>query len=122
MGGHLEERSRAVYLTLGLCLLLLIVGGTSLSISIYRGLFNSSVPVKLHSARAGLMLEPGSDIKMRDVVIGRVSKVELVDNQAEITMDIDENHAAGIPENVTAPSLSGFSETLGGNRDHSLRA
>lgn len=102
MGGHLEERSRTVYVALGLFLLLLIVGGTSLSISTYRGSFNSSVPVKLHSARAGLMLEPGSDIKMRDVVIGRVSKVELVDNQAEITMDIDETHAAGIPENVTA--------------------
>ncbi|MGH3892676.1 MAG: MCE family protein [Rhodococcus qingshengii] len=102
MGGHLEERSRAVYVVLGLCLLLLIVAGTSLSISIYRGSFNSSVPVKLHSARAGLMLEPGSDVKMRDVVIGRVSRVELVDNQAEITMDIDEAHAVGIPENVTA--------------------
>ncbi|MFZ2172936.1 MAG: MlaD family protein, partial [Rhodococcus sp. (in: high G+C Gram-positive bacteria)] len=68
----------------------------------YRGSFESTVPVTLHSARAGLMLEPGSDIKIRDVVVGRVSKVQLVDNQAEITMDIDEDRVAGIPENVSA--------------------
>lgn len=48
------------------------------------------------------MLEPGSDIKMRDVVVGRVSKVQLVDDRAKITMDIDESRTSTIPENITA--------------------
>lgn len=102
MGGHLEDRSRAAYVALGFGLVTLILAATAVSVGVYRGSFTSTVPVKLYSARAGLMLEPGSDIKIRDVVVGRVSKVQLVDNQAEITMDLDKDRAAGIPENVSA--------------------
>ncbi|MFC9762081.1 MCE family protein [Rhodococcus jostii] len=102
MGGHIEERSRLVYALLGMCLIVLIAIATAVSVGIYRGSFSSSVPVTLYSARSGLMLEPGSDIKMRDVVVGRVSKVQLVDDQAEITMNIDESRTSAIPENITA--------------------
>lgn len=102
MGGHIEERSRLVYVLLGVCLVTLIAIATAVSVGIYRGSFHSTVPVKLYSARSGLMLEPGSDIKMRDVVVGRVAKVQLVDDQAEITMDIDGSRTSAIPENITA--------------------
>jgi phospholipid/cholesterol/gamma-HCH transport system substrate-binding protein len=102
MGGHIEERSRLVYVLLGVCLVTLIAIATAVSVGTYRGSFHSSVPVKLYSARSGLMLEPGSDVKMRDVVVGRVSQVRMVDNQAEITMDIDESRTSAIPENITA--------------------
>ncbi|MFC9553357.1 MCE family protein [Rhodococcus sp. NPDC056960] len=102
MGGHIEERSRLVYVLLGVCLVTLFAIATAVSVGIYRGSFASTVPVTLYSARSGLMLEPGSDIKMRDVVVGRVSKVQLVDDQAQITMDIDESRTSAIPENITA--------------------
>ncbi|WP_213576053.1 MCE family protein [Rhodococcus sp. USK13] len=102
MGGHIEERSRLVYALLGMCLIVLMAIATAVSVGIYRGSFSSTVPVTLYSARSGLMLEPGSDIKMRDVVVGRVSKVQLVDDQAEITMHIDESRTSAIPENITA--------------------
>ena len=102
MGGHIEERSRLVYALLGVCLIVLMAIATAVSVGIYRGSFSSTVPVTLYSARSGLMLEPGSDIKMRDVVVGRVSKVQLVDDQAEITMHIDESRTSAIPENITA--------------------
>ena len=102
MGGHIEERSRRVYALLGGCLIALMAIATAASVGIYRGLFHSTVPVTLYSVRSGLMLEPGSDIKMRDVVVGRVSKVQLVDDRAEITMDIDESRTSTIPENITA--------------------
>lgn len=102
MGGHIEERSRLVYVLLGVCLVTLIAIATAVSVGTYRGSFHSSVPVTLYSARSGLMLEPGSDVKMRDVVVGRVSQVRMVDNQAEITMDIDESRTSAIPENITA--------------------
>ncbi|REE75062.1 phospholipid/cholesterol/gamma-HCH transport system substrate-binding protein [Rhodococcus wratislaviensis] len=102
MGGHIEERSRLVYVLLGVCLVTLFAIATAVSVGVYRGSFASTVPVTLYSARSGLMLEPGSDIKMRDVVVGRVSKVQLVDDQAQITMDIDESRTSAIPENITA--------------------
>ncbi|WP_368680253.1 MCE family protein (plasmid) [Rhodococcus opacus] len=91
-----------MYVLLGVCLVALMAIATAVSVGIYRGSFTSTVPVTLYSARSGLMLEPGSDIKMRDVVVGRVSKVQLVDDQAEITMDIDEGRTSAIPENITA--------------------
>ena len=89
MGGHLEERSRLAYVLLGVCLVALMASATVVCVGMYRGSFTSTVPVTLYSARSGLMLEPGSDVKMRDVVVGRVSRVQLVDGRAEIAMDID---------------------------------
>ena len=65
MGGHIEERSRLVYVLLGVCLVTLFAIATAVSVGVYRGSFASTVPVTLYSARSGLMLEPGSDIKMR---------------------------------------------------------
>ncbi len=102
MGGHLEERSRLAYVLLGVCLVALMASATVVCVGAYRGSFTSTVPVTLYSARSGLMLEPGSDVKMRDVVVGRVSSVHLVDGQAEIALDIDRDHTRAIPENVTA--------------------
>lgn len=102
MGGHLEERSRLAYVLLGVCLVALLASATVVCVGAYRGSFTSTVPVTLYSARSGLMLEPGSDVKMRDVVVGRVSSVHLVDGRAEIALDIDRDHTRAIPENVTA--------------------
>lgn len=102
MSGHLAERSRKAYVALGLVLVVVGVLATATSIAVYRGSFTSAIPVKLYATRAGLMLEPGSDVKMREVVVGRVTAVTLVDGQAEISMDIDKSRANSIAENVSA--------------------
>ncbi|QZS52619.1 MCE family protein [Rhodococcus opacus] len=102
MSGHLAERSRKAYVALGVVLVVVGVLATATSIAVYRGTFSAAIPVKLYSARAGLMLEPGSDVKMREVVVGRVTEVKLVDGQAEISMDIDKNRANSIAANVSA--------------------
>nr|WP_271214002.1 MCE family protein [Rhodococcus wratislaviensis]GLK41287.1 virulence factor Mce family protein [Rhodococcus wratislaviensis] len=102
MSGHLAERSRKAYVALGLVLVVVGVLATATSIAVYRGTFSPTIPVKLYSARAGLMLEPGSDVKMREVVVGRVTAVKLVDGQAEISMDIDKSRASSIAANVSA--------------------
>ncbi|TQC45595.1 MCE family protein [Rhodococcus sp. WS4] len=102
MSGHLAERSRKAYVGLGLVLVVVGVLATATSIAVYRGTFSAAIPVKLYSARAGLMLEPGSDVKMREVVVGRVTEVNLVDGQAEIFMDIDKSRANSIAANVSA--------------------
>lgn len=102
MSGHLVERSRKTYIALGLVMVAVVALATATSVAIYRGSFSTAMPVTLYSARAGLMLEPGSDVKMRDVVIGRVTEVNLVDGQAEISLDIDPGRAPSIAANVSA--------------------
>ncbi|BAH55897.1 MULTISPECIES: MCE family protein [Rhodococcus] len=102
MSGHLAERSRRAYVALGLVMVAVGALATATSIAVYRGSFTSAVPVKLYSTRAGLMLEPGSDVKMREVVVGRVTGVKLVDGHAEISMDIDKGRAHSIAANVSA--------------------
>lgn len=102
MSGHLAERSRKAYVALGLVLVVLGALATATSIAVYRGSFTSAIPVKLYSARAGLMLEAGSDVKMREVVVGHVTEVKLVDGQAEVSMDIDKNRTESIAANVSA--------------------
>ena len=102
MSGHLTEHSRKAYVTLGLVLIVVGALATATSIAVYRGSFTSAIPVKLYATRAGLSLEPGSDVKMREVVVGRVIDVKLVDGHAEILMDIDKNRASSIAANVSA--------------------
>ena len=102
MSGHLTEHSRKAYVTLGLVLIVVGALATATSIAVYRGSFTSAIPVKLYATRAGLSLEPGSDVKMREVVVGRVIDVKLVDGHAEISMDIDKNRASSIAANVSA--------------------
>ncbi|MCD2114730.1 MCE family protein [Rhodococcus rhodochrous] len=102
MSGHHAERSRKAYVALGLVLVLIGTLATATSIAVYRGSFTSAIPVKLYADRAGLMLEPGSDVKMHEVVVGRVTEVRLVDGQAEISMHLDKSRASSIAENVSA--------------------
>ena len=102
MSAHVAERSRAIHILLGTLGLTLLLAVTVTSIAAYRGTFKSTVPVMLVSDRAGLMLEPGSDVKMREVVIGRVSTVDLVDGRALIAMDLDADRVPAVPANTTA--------------------
>ncbi|MBY4212494.1 MCE family protein [Rhodococcus fascians] len=98
----LETRSKAVNVTLGLVGVLIMVAATAVSIVLYRGSLDSTVRVNMLSTRVGLMLEPGSDVKLRDVVIGRVREVRFDDGRATVQLDIDAAQAQTIPSNVTA--------------------
>lgn len=79
-----------------------MVAATVLSVVLYRGSLDSTVRITLLSSRVGLMLEPGSDVKLRDVVVGRVKTVRFDDGRATIDMDIDSRSAATISNDVTA--------------------
>ena len=102
MSGHLTEHSRKAYVTLGLVLIVVGALATATSIAVYRGSFTSAIPVKLYATRAGLSLEPGSDVKLREGGGGRGIDVKLGDGHAEISMDIDKNRASSIAANVSA--------------------
>lgn len=87
---------------LGLVGVLIMVSATALSVVFYKGALDSTIRVTLLSTRVGLMLEPGSDVKVRDVVVGRVRTVRFDDGQATIDMDIDSSRARDLPSNVAA--------------------
>lgn len=102
MSSGLKEHSRRVNVVFGLTGVLIMVAATALSIALYRGALDTTVRITVLSNRAGLMLEPGSDVKMRDVVVGRVSEVHLDSGKAAIEIDIKSDHAQSIPKNTVA--------------------
>lgn len=95
-----KEHSKSVNVLLGVAGVLILVGAAVLSFVVYRGDLDTTVRVTVLSSRAGLMLEPGSDVKMRDVVVGRVSSVDVVGGRASIAVDLQPGQASSIPDNV----------------------
>lgn len=102
MGTRVMQGSRAAHVVTGGLGCLLVLATVVLAVATNRGLFKPTVRIDLVSDRAGLMLEPGSDVKLRGVVVGRVAAVELVRGQAMIAMDIDADRAREIPANTSA--------------------
>ncbi|MBJ8344667.1 MCE family protein [Antrihabitans sp. YC2-6] len=68
----------------------------------FRGTFIKSVDVDLLAPRSGLNLEPGTRVKMLDVQVGRVAKVEEVDGYAKVELDLFPEQVDAIPVNVAA--------------------
>lgn len=99
---HFAELSRRANVALGLSLVIAIIGAVALSISLYKGAFDDTTDVTLVTDRSGLMLEPGSDVKLNGVVVGRVQRISLQDNQVQMTLAMDSGQAERIPSNITA--------------------
>ncbi|MFE6926049.1 MCE family protein [Nocardia sp. NPDC057663] len=96
------EVSRRRALTLGLSALFAFVLAVSGAIGSCSGTFVSTTRVYLYSDRAGLLMAPGSDVKVRGVVVGRVSAVALDNERAKLTLDLDPDQALRLPTNVGA--------------------
>ncbi|MFE9322315.1 MCE family protein [Nocardia sp. NPDC052278] len=94
--------SRRRALTLGLSALFVFVLAVSGAVASCSGTFVSATRVYLYSDRAGLMMAPGSDVKVQGVVIGRVSAIDLDNNRAKLTLDLDPDRARALPINVGA--------------------
>jgi phospholipid/cholesterol/gamma-HCH transport system substrate-binding protein len=69
---------------------------------IFSGMFRSYVPVTLTSDRAGLVMETGAKVKMRGVVVGRVTRISGGDGRAGLELAIDPDQVQFIPANVQA--------------------
>lgn len=96
------EVSRRRALTLGLSALFSFVLAVSGAIASCSGTFVSTTRVYLYSDRAGLLMALGSDVKVQGVVIGRVSAIDLDNDRAKLTLDLDPAHAHRLPANVGA--------------------
>lgn len=87
---------------LGSALVMLLVGASAAAIGSYRGVFTKYVRVELISDRAGLLMDAGSDVKVSNVVVGRVADVAFDEGQAVISLDIRPEDASRIPSNIGA--------------------
>ncbi|WP_431950367.1 MCE family protein [Nocardia lijiangensis] len=96
------EVSRRRAFLLGLSALAAFVLAVSGAVASCSGTFVASTRVYMYADRAGLLMAPGSDVKVHGVVIGRVSAVDLDNERAKLTLDLNPGTAQQIPANVGA--------------------
>lgn len=96
------EVSRRRALLLGISALVAFVLAWTGAIASCSGEFVASTRVYLVADRAGLLMGPGSDVKVHGVVIGRVSAVDFDNDRAKLTLDLNPGQAHRIPANVGA--------------------
>jgi phospholipid/cholesterol/gamma-HCH transport system substrate-binding protein len=72
------------------------------TMSLFFGTFTPSVPVTLTSERTGLVMDDGAKVKMRGVLVGRVSSIEGGKDAASLKLEIFPDQVPYIPANVTA--------------------
>jgi virulence factor Mce-like protein len=94
---------------------LLLLGG--LAVAQYAGAFRSGVPVTLKVDRVGTQLDPKADVKVRGLIVGRVTAVHTDGDGATVSLSLDPELVDQIPADVTARLLP---KTLFGQKFVSL--
>lgn len=79
-----------------------MVAGLTLTWALYNRKFTGYDTVTLTSERAGLMMEPGSAVKMRGVTVGRVAAIGGGRQPVSLKLSIDPDQLRFIPANVEA--------------------
>lgn len=83
-------------------LIAVLITVVSVCSAMFAGTFRSSVPVLLTADRSGLVMESGAKVKMRGVVVGRVSGIRGGVGPAALKLEIDPDTVEYIPVNVQA--------------------
>jgi phospholipid/cholesterol/gamma-HCH transport system substrate-binding protein len=83
-------------------LIVVIVGVFALSVALFNRSFNSRVAVSLTSDRSGVMLEPGSKVKLRGVDVGQVASLTGGKKNVGVELELDPDQLKYIPANVEA--------------------
>jgi phospholipid/cholesterol/gamma-HCH transport system substrate-binding protein len=96
---------RHPYKLYGAILLAVVVGLTALSVLFFNQAFTSFDHVRVHVARAGLQLLPGSDVKVRGIIVGDVERITSDGNGADLELRLDPSKAQELPRNVTVRML-----------------
>lgn len=97
-----REPSRNVLLARGSLLALGLVAASALSAAAYTQVFTPTESVTLLTDRSGLLMEPGSDVKVAGVVVGTVDAVNHTGDHIELNLAIQPDQLAGIPADSTA--------------------
>lgn len=90
----------------GLLGVIALVAVIALGVASYQQAFTPAVTVSLQSDRAGLLMDPGADVRLRGIKIGQVRSVEPgPDGGAVMALALDPDYAARVPADVTAELL-----------------
>uniref|UniRef100_A0A5Q5CJE3 Virulence factor Mce family protein n=1 Tax=Mycobacterium sp. (strain JLS) TaxID=164757 RepID=A0A5Q5CJE3_MYCSJ len=91
----------------GLALLVAIGLIIALAIGLFAGTFTRTVPVTVVSDRAGLVMNPDAEVKMRGVDVGRVETIERrPDGKAVLHLAMNPSQLHLIPSNVNVDIAS----------------
>jgi len=91
---------RQVVAGLGLVIIVAaVLVGTLLQ---YNRVFARSVDVRVTADRAGITMDAGAPVKLYGVVVGRVSSVEVREEEVDISLELDPDEVDSIPRGVTA--------------------
>jgi phospholipid/cholesterol/gamma-HCH transport system substrate-binding protein len=102
----------------GFGFIVLLLAATTLSVLVYRKAFTPVLWVTLHTDHTGLQLNPGADVKVRDVIVGDVRDVSADGQAATLRLALNPESTRWVPGNVTARLLP---KTLFGERYVSLQ-
>lgn len=101
----------------GLVYLAVLAGLITLSVMVYNKDFVSTVHVRLVTDDVGSAMEKGSDVKVRGLLVGEVTKISTTGQGATLDLALQPGKAKQIPTNVEARLLP---KTLFGERYVSL--
>jgi phospholipid/cholesterol/gamma-HCH transport system substrate-binding protein len=72
----------------------------------FRGDLTDKARLTMLSSRAGLVVEPGSKVTYNGVQVGRVSRIDMVDDhgtqKAKLSLEVNPHYLQSIPANVAA--------------------
>lgn len=97
-GMHLLDRKTG-YGAMFVVLIAVVIVGT---IASYKGVFQSTVQVDVHTDRAGLTLAHGAPVKYRGVQVGHVDSVVTNGMTVDVRLAMNSADVAMVPANVTA--------------------
>jgi phospholipid/cholesterol/gamma-HCH transport system substrate-binding protein len=100
------DRHNQPYKAAGAVLLVAAALAAGFVYALFRGDLATTTQLTLLSSRAGLVVEPGAKVTFNGVEIGRVSRINAVDDgdgqQAELILDVGPRYLEIIPANVSA--------------------
>lgn len=94
--------SRARRRVYGAVWLAAIAGVVGLGVADYQEAFTPVVRVTLVTSQAGLLTDPGADVRLRGVPVGKVRSVEYDASGARLELALDPAQVSKIPADVTA--------------------
>jgi len=109
--------SRAKEAVTGLLYLVLVAALLALSVMVYDKDFSHQLRVSVLSDSVGNELQRGSDVKVRGVLVGRVTRLSSTGSGARLELALDPAQAHRLPANLTAQLVP---KTLFGERYVSL--
>lgn len=90
------------YQLYGVALLAAVAAFTVVCLAYFNQAFTPVSRVTMNISRSGLQLLPGSDVKVRGLIVGSVSTITSDGNGSTVLLHLDPDKARQVPDNVTA--------------------